>query len=250
MSLEASLKTWEPDPFLHDSFFDRKWPPVLYNERLILYSLCKKDIMPSRLVTVVLWRGQPQEGIRLRYWPGWNLPNFFLNSDWLLVNLQNICPTKLRVSAAKFEGRGWYVSRGLAWDVGAWPIFAWFFLWSEMSSCSLQQKVNTQLGQVPPSRARPRDRKHLRPSNLAAETTCFFALLNTTREARPFSKLHDHNGENLSMFQILFTLSILRSKRRKDYFNNKKQDKHIFVKHPWKAGLWTLIGEFMTNRRL
>ena len=34
-------------------------------------------------------------------------------------NLESVCSTKLRVLAAKFEGRKWSVSRGLAWDVGA-----------------------------------------------------------------------------------------------------------------------------------
>ena len=33
--------------------------------------------------------------------------------------LDNVCSTKLRVLAAKFEGRRWSVSRGLAWDVRA-----------------------------------------------------------------------------------------------------------------------------------
>ena len=34
-------------------------------------------------------------------------------------NLERVCSTKLRVLSAKFEGRRWSVSRGLAWDVGA-----------------------------------------------------------------------------------------------------------------------------------
>ena len=32
--------------------------------------------------------------------------------------LESVCSTKLRVLAAKVEGRRWSVSRGLAWDVG------------------------------------------------------------------------------------------------------------------------------------
>ena len=34
---------------------------------------------------------------------------------------------ELRVLAAMFEGSRWSVSRGLAWNVGAWPVSTWFF---------------------------------------------------------------------------------------------------------------------------
>ena len=34
-------------------------------------------------------------------------------------NFESVCSTKMRVFAAKFEGRRWSVSRSLAWDVGA-----------------------------------------------------------------------------------------------------------------------------------
>ena len=34
-------------------------------------------------------------------------------------NLESVCSTKLRILAAKFEGRRWFVSRVLAWDVEA-----------------------------------------------------------------------------------------------------------------------------------
>ena len=42
-------------------------------------------------------------------------------------NLASVCSTKLKVLAAKFEGRRWCVPRGLAWDVGPWPISGCFF---------------------------------------------------------------------------------------------------------------------------
>ena len=35
-------------------------------------------------------------------------------------------------------------------------------------TCSVSQKVDTELGQAPTSQARPRDTDYLRPSNLAA----------------------------------------------------------------------------------
>ena len=44
------------------------------------------------------------------------------------------------------------------------------FSWSETTSCSVSQKVGTELGQDPTSQARDRDTDHLRPSNLAART--------------------------------------------------------------------------------
>ena len=39
-----------------------------------------------------------------------------------------------------------------------------------MTSCSVSQKVDTELGQAPMSQAISRDTDHLRPSNLAART--------------------------------------------------------------------------------
>ena len=39
-----------------------------------------------------------------------------------------------------------------------------------MTSCSVSQEIDTKLGQVPTSQARPRDADHVRPSNLAART--------------------------------------------------------------------------------
>ena len=39
-----------------------------------------------------------------------------------------------------------------------------------MTSCSVSQKIDTELGQAPTSQARPRDTDHLRPSNFAART--------------------------------------------------------------------------------
>ena len=44
------------------------------------------------------------------------------------------------------------------------------FLWSEMTSYSASQNVDTELGQAPTSEARPQDTDHLLPSNLAAKT--------------------------------------------------------------------------------
>ena len=39
-----------------------------------------------------------------------------------------------------------------------------------MTSCSVSQKVDTELGQSPTPQARPRYTDYLRPSNLAAKT--------------------------------------------------------------------------------
>ena len=57
-------------------------------------------------------------------------------------------------------------------SLGTWepdPVLIIFFR-SQMTSCSVSQKVGTELGQAPTSQARPRDINHLRPSNLAART--------------------------------------------------------------------------------
>ena len=51
------------------------------------------------------------------------------------------------------------MSRGLAWDMGAWPISGSFFFKSEMT-CS--EKFDTELGQAPTYQATPRDVHHLR----------------------------------------------------------------------------------------
>ena len=109
-----------------------------------------------------------------------------------------------------------------------------------MTSCSVSQKVDTELGQAPTSQARPRDTDHLRPSNLAARTlslvehtlskfggdpcpvrrgiagsgevlcekiTFFRLLLNRTREARALCGFQHHKGENL--FCFLFSATII-----------------------------------------
>ena len=42
------------------------------------------------------------------------------------------------------------------------------FFRSQMNSCYVSQKLDTELGHAPTFQARPRDTDHLRPSNLAA----------------------------------------------------------------------------------
>ena len=58
------------------------------------------------------------------------------------------------------------VSRSL----GTWDLTHFWIIFSDRTSCSIWQKVNTSLGQAPTSQARPRDTDHLLPSNLAART--------------------------------------------------------------------------------
>ena len=52
--------------------------------------------------------------------------------------------------------------------MGAKPSFVFFSLRSEVTSCSVSQKLDTDMGQAPTFQARPRDTDHRRPSNLAA----------------------------------------------------------------------------------
>ena len=117
-----------------------------------------------------------------------------------------------------------------------------------MTSCSVSQKVDTELCQARTSQARPRDTDHLRPSNLAERTlslvehtrskfggepcpvrrgimagvkccvlkTRFFGcpgrLWNRTREARALCGFQHRTGENL--FCFLFSDPIIGGLRR------------------------------------
>ena len=56
----------------------------------------------------------------------------------------------------QFEGRMWYryVSRDLARDGGGLTHLCINFFRLEMTSCSVSQKVNTEMGQAPTSQAR------------------------------------------------------------------------------------------------
>ena len=61
---------------------------------------------------------------------------------------------KLRVLAAKFEGRRWSVSRGIAWDVGVGPSFVLTYGDTEHEVISDQKKNDPKMGQAPTSQAR------------------------------------------------------------------------------------------------
>ena len=119
---------------------------------------------------------------------------------------------------------------------GSLTHFCIIVFWSEMTSCSLSQKNDTELGQTPTSQARPRDTDHLRPSNLAARALrsvehtpskfghdrwlvwrqlgavvkscvrkarfvrCPGRLWNRTREARVFCGFQHHKGKTCFVF--------------------------------------------------
>ena len=70
-------------------------------------------------------------------------------------NLESVCSTDRRVLAAKCEGRRWSVSRGLAWDFGAWPISVSRFCHTVQEV--ICNRVGTEMGQAPTPQATPRD---------------------------------------------------------------------------------------------
>ena len=84
-------------------------------------------------------------------------------------NLERVRSTELKVLAAQYEGRRLSISRSCLGRGSLTHFWAPFF-WSEMTSCSASQKVDTELGQAATSQARPRDTNHLRPTNLATTT--------------------------------------------------------------------------------
>ena len=83
--------------------------------------------------------------------------------DW------RVYTTKLRVVAAKFEGRRWSVSRGLASDMGPDPFLYQRFAMQNTRPFSIRKR-HPEMGQAPTSQARPQDTDHLQPSHLAART--------------------------------------------------------------------------------
>ena len=152
--------------------------------------------------------------------------------------MESLCSTKLRVLAAKFEGRRWSVSTsrlGRRSLTHFWVVF--FLIGNDLLFCIA--KAYTELGQAPMSQARPRDTDHLRPANLAARTLplveqkpskfghnpcparpglgaavkccarkarffrCPGRLWDRTREARALCGFQNHKGENL--FRFLFS---------------------------------------------
>ena len=128
--------------------------------------------------------------------------------------MESVRYTKLRVLAARSEGRRWSVSRDIAWDVVADPFCTNFCDTEQEVTCD-QKKIIQKWVRLP----RPRqdlETDHLRPSNLAVRTLSLAEHTISQVWWRPVSceAMTCGSGEVLCAKSTFFPL-LLRTEREK-----------------------------------